>query len=112
MSLCSSFWRNNQNQAQQAHQNHQQQQQQIGLVLAGEVQNNGIHEIYQRLRSTANYYPHDHSSQLLFTASSSSSSAAVLDSAPVSAAAAHEMGYWNPTLTWSDLQPTTNGAYP
>ncbi|KAF7135906.1 hypothetical protein RHSIM_Rhsim08G0104800 [Rhododendron simsii] len=64
-----------------------------------EVQNNGIHEIYQRLRSTANYYPHDHSSQLLFTASSSSSSAAVLDSAPVSAASAHEMGYWNPTLT-------------
>lgn len=104
----SSYWRNNQNQAQQPHQNHHYHQQ-VGVVL-GEVQNSGIHDFYQRLRATANYYPHEHQPVPLLSTTSSSSSTAVLESAPVSAAA--EMAYWNPTLTWSDLQTTTNGAYP
>uniref|UniRef100_A0A5B7AKP5 Putative dof zinc finger protein DOF1.1-like n=2 Tax=Davidia involucrata TaxID=16924 RepID=A0A5B7AKP5_DAVIN len=106
--LCSSFWRNNQQQ-QQA----QQQQQQNGFIL-GEVQNTaGIQELYQRLRLSANnYYPDNlHHSPVVLSnvgSSSSTSSSTILESAPV---AGSELGYWNPTLSWSDL-PTTNGAYP
>nr|CAN72540.1 hypothetical protein VITISV_028751 [Vitis vinifera] len=68
-------------------------------------QNTGIQELYQRLRSSTNYYT-DHSPVVLSNAVSSSSS--ILESAPI---AGGELGYWNPTFSWSDL-PTTNGAYP
>lgn len=101
LGLCSSFWRNNQHQAQQ----------QNGFVSNGEVQNSssGIQELYQRLRSSSNYYGHDHSPVVLSNlASSSSASSSILESASV---AGGELGYWNPTFSWSDL-PTTNGAYP
>lgn len=101
--LCSSFWRNNQHQTQQ-HQQNSHHQQQNGFIL-GEVQNTGIQELYQRLRSSTNYYT-DHSPVVLSNAVSSSSS--ILESAPI---AGGELGYWNPTFSWSDL-PTTNGAYP
>ncbi|XP_040993309.1 dof zinc finger protein DOF5.3-like [Juglans microcarpa x Juglans regia] len=98
LGLCGSFWRNNQHQAQQ----------QNGLVI-GEVQNSGIQELYQRLRSSTNYYA-DHSSVVLgnVASSSNSSSSSILESASL---AGGELGYWNPTFSWSDL-PTTNGAYP
>ncbi|OVA10510.1 zinc finger protein [Macleaya cordata] len=103
--LCSnSFWRNN--------------NQQNNNLLHGEVQNSstGIQELYQRLRSSANYYSSTdiHHTQaghhvLNNAASTSSTSLSILDSAPV---AGGEMGYWNPQFSWSDLSTTTNGAYP
>ena len=105
--LCSSFWRNNQHQAQQ-HQQNGHHQQHNGFIL-GEVQNTGIQELYQRLRSSTNYYT-DHSPVVLSNVvSSSSSSSPILESAPI--AGGGDLGYWNPTFSWSDL-PTTNGAYP
>jgi hypothetical protein len=99
LGLCSSFWRNNQLQAQP----------QNGFVVA-EVQNSGIQELYQRLRSSStNFYPDHHSPMVLGNmASSSSSSSSILESTSV---AGVELGYWNPAFSWSDL-PTTNGAYP
>ncbi|KAH7520122.1 hypothetical protein FEM48_Zijuj08G0110500 [Ziziphus jujuba var. spinosa] len=109
LGLCSSFWRSNQNHQPPTHQ-------QNGFVV-GEVQSNGIQELYQRLRSSANYYG-DHSAVVLTNVGSSSSSSSsssastmttsILESAPVSGG---ELGYWNPAFSWSDL-PTTNGAYP
>ncbi|KAF8406358.1 hypothetical protein HHK36_008445 [Tetracentron sinense] len=69
------------------------------------VQNSGIQELFQRLRSSPNYYT-SHSPAALSNVASSSSS--ILDSAPI---AGGELGYWNPAFSWSDL-PTTNGAYP
>ncbi|CAL5369548.1 unnamed protein product [Camellia sinensis] len=119
--LCNPFWRSNNQQQnhqaqvqhhhhhQQNHHQQQQQQQHNGFVL-GEVQNTGIQDLYQRLRpSSVNYYPHHSPVLMSNVGSSSSSSSAILESAPV--AAAGELDYWNPTLSWSDL-PTTNGAYP
>lgn len=103
---CSSFLRNNQYQTQQ----NLQQMQQNGNFVLGEVQNTGISEMFQRLRSSsANYYPAEHSPVILGNvgSSSSSSSSTVLESAPVGGG---EMGYWNPSLSWSDL-PANNGAY-
>uniref|UniRef100_A0A5B7BSW1 Dof zinc finger protein n=1 Tax=Davidia involucrata TaxID=16924 RepID=A0A5B7BSW1_DAVIN len=103
-----SFLRNNQQQQQQAQQNQQ------NVFIVGEVQNTGIQELYQRLRSSSSnyYYPdHHHSSPLVLSnvASSSSSCSTILESAhPV---AGSELGYWNPTLSWSDLPTSTNGAY-
>ncbi|KAL5557130.1 hypothetical protein UlMin_039366 [Ulmus minor] len=112
LNLCSSFWRNNNNN----NQNQNPQFQQNGFVL-GEAQNsNGIQELYQRLRSSANYY-NDNSSVVLShhlasSSSPSSTTSSILESAPV-AAGGGELGFsWNPALSaWSDL-PTTNGAYP
>ncbi|XP_059457344.1 dof zinc finger protein DOF1.1-like [Corylus avellana] len=99
LGLCSSFWRNN---------SHQQAQQQNGYVV-GEVQNSGIQELYQRLRSSSTNFYADHSPMVLGNvASSSSSSSSILESTSV---AGVELGYWNPAFSWSDL-PTTNGAYP
>ncbi|XP_043713100.1 dof zinc finger protein 2-like isoform X2 [Telopea speciosissima] len=101
MGLCSSFWRNNQHHQPQQQ---QQQQQQHGLLL-GEVQNSGIQDLYQRLRSSANYYT-DH--QSLTNVASTSTSSMLEPSAPVSGG---ELGYWSPSFSWSDL-PTTHGAFP
>ncbi|XP_043708317.1 dof zinc finger protein DOF5.7-like [Telopea speciosissima] len=113
--LCNSFWRNNQyHQPQQHHHHHQQQQQQHQQqqqgLLVGEVQNSGVQELYQRLRSSSNYYT-DHHSQMGFSnvASSTPSSSAILEPNQVSGG---ELGYWStPSFSWSDL-PTTNGAFP
>ncbi|KAE8704811.1 Dof zinc finger protein DOF5.3 [Hibiscus syriacus] len=103
LGLCSSLWRNNQHQAQQQQHNNNNNN---GSFLLGEVQNTGIQELYQRLKSSSNYYP-DSSAAVLSNVGSSSS---VLESAPI---AGGELGYWNPAFSssWSDL-PTTNGAYP
>ncbi|XP_059623777.1 dof zinc finger protein DOF5.6-like [Cornus florida] len=102
--LCSSLWRNNHQQVQHHQQNHLQHQQN-GFIL-GEVQNTGMQDLYQRFKSSANYYS-DHSPLVLSNVgSSSSSSSTILESIP---AAGGELGYWN--LSWSDLS-TTNGAYP
>ncbi|XVE82734.1 hypothetical protein DITRI_Ditri16bG0029800 [Diplodiscus trichospermus] len=104
LGLCSSFWKNNQHQA-------QHQQQNYNGFLVGEVQNTGIQELYQRLKSSSSYYS-DSSAVVLsnVASSSSSSSSSIMESVPV---AAGELGYWNPAFSssWSDL-PTTNGAYP
>ncbi|XP_007047150.2 PREDICTED: dof zinc finger protein DOF5.7 [Theobroma cacao] len=102
LGLCSPFWKNNQHQAQQHQQNNG--------FLVGEVQNTGIQELYQRLKSSASYYSDSSAVVLSNVASSSSSSSSILESAPV---AGGELGYWNPVFSssWSDL-PTTNGAYP
>ncbi|EEF40024.1 zinc finger protein, putative [Ricinus communis] len=100
LGLCSPFWKNSQNQAQHHQQN--------GFIV-GEAQNSGIQELYQRLRSSTNTYYTDNSSVVLSNVgSSSTSSSNILESSPV---AGGELGYWNPTFSWSDL-PTTNGAYP
>ncbi|XWS45324.1 hypothetical protein CRYUN_Cryun15aG0126700 [Craigia yunnanensis] len=103
LGLCSPFWKNNQHQA-------QQQQQNNNGFLVGEVQNTGIQELYQRLKSSSSYYSDSSAVVLSNVASSSSSSSSFLESAPV---AGGELGYWNPAFSssWSDL-PTTNGAYP
>ncbi|XP_050366073.1 dof zinc finger protein DOF3.7-like [Argentina anserina] len=101
----SSFWRNNQN----VQPPHQQQQQNGNFILGHEVQSNqGIQELFQRLRSSsssANYYSPD-----LNNGVSTSSTSSILE---VSPALGGELGYnWNPAFTWSDQLPTTNGAYP
>lgn len=100
LGLCSPFWKNSQHQAQQHQQN--------GFTV-GEAQNSGIQELYQRLRSSTNYYT-DNAAVVLSNvpSSSTSSSSTVLESAPLGGG---ELGYWNPAFSWSDL-PTTNGAYP
>ncbi|XP_027347403.1 dof zinc finger protein DOF1.4-like [Abrus precatorius] len=103
VSLCSSFWRNNQD--------HQPQQQNGGFVL-GEHHNTGIQELYQKLRSSSvNNYCSDNSSQVLMgnVASNYSSSISNNILEPTSVTSG-ELGYWNnSTFSWSDL-PTTNGA--
>ncbi|GMI68857.1 hypothetical protein HRI_000555000 [Hibiscus trionum] len=103
LGLCSPLWRNNQHQAQQQQNNSNNNN---GSFLLGEVQNTGIQELYQRLKSSSNYYS-DSSAVVLSNVGSSSS---ILESAPI---AGGELGYWNPAFSspWSDL-PTTNGAYP
>lgn len=99
LGLCSPFWKNSQHQA--------QQQQQTGFI-ACEAQNSGIQELYQRLRSSTNYYCDSSTVPLGNLASSSTAASTILESSPV---AGGELGYWNPTFSWSDL-PTTNGACP
>ncbi|XP_061948920.1 dof zinc finger protein DOF2.4-like [Populus nigra] len=96
LGLCSPFWKSNQHQ-------------QNGFTV-GEAQNSGIQELYQRLRSSTNYYTDNPSAIVLSNVgtSSSTSTSTILESAPV---AGGELGYWNPAFSWSDL-PTTNGAYP
>ncbi|XP_011039231.1 PREDICTED: dof zinc finger protein DOF1.1-like isoform X2 [Populus euphratica] len=96
LGLCSPFWKNNQHQ-------------QNGFTVV-EAQNSGIQELYQRLRSSTNYYTDNPSAIVLsnVATSSSTSTSTILESAPV---AGGELGYWNPAFSWSDL-PTTNGAYP
>ncbi|XP_040998145.1 dof zinc finger protein DOF2.4-like [Juglans microcarpa x Juglans regia] len=90
LGLCSSFWRNNQH----------QEQQQNGFVI-GEVQNGGIQELYQRLRSpNNNYYGDYHHSPVVLNnlASSSSSSPSILESASL---AGGELGInCNPAFSW------------
>ncbi|KAJ9177202.1 hypothetical protein P3X46_012441 [Hevea brasiliensis] len=98
-SLGTHFWKNSQHQA--------QQHQQTGFIVR-EAQNSGIQELYQRLRSSTNYYSNNSPVVLSNVASSSTASSTILESSPV---AGGELGYWNPTFSWSDL-PTTNGAYP
>ncbi|XP_027361581.1 dof zinc finger protein DOF2.2-like [Abrus precatorius] len=101
LGLCSSFWRNNQDQT---------QQQSNGFVL-GEHPSSGIQELYHKLRSSSsvNYCGSDNSPVFLGNMASSSSLSSILESSSVSGNS--EFGCWNPTLAWSDL-PTTNGAYP
>ncbi|KAI3872120.1 hypothetical protein MKX03_033181 [Papaver bracteatum] len=110
-SLCSSFWRNS-NQQQTPQQ--QQQQQQQGF-LVGEVQNTGIQELYQRLRSSANYYSSDNSSASVLNsaaATASTNSSSMFEPA-ATVTAGGELSYsWNnPSFNWSNLS-TTNGAFP
>ncbi|XP_039000915.1 dof zinc finger protein DOF3.4-like [Hibiscus syriacus] len=105
LGLCSPLWRNNQHQAQLQQQNNNINNN-YGSFSLREVQNTGIQELYQRLKSSSNYYS-DSSAVVLSNVRSSSSS--VLESVPI---AGGELGYWNPAFSsWSDL-PTTNGAYP
>jgi hypothetical protein len=86
-------------------------QQQNGFMVSESPQNNnnGLQDLYQRLRSTANYY--DQPSINGNNSSMLSSSSSMLDSAPV---AGGELGYWNNSAfsSWSTDLPTTNGAYP
>ncbi|XP_022773965.1 dof zinc finger protein DOF5.7-like [Durio zibethinus] len=98
LGIWSPFWKNNQHQ--------EQQQQQNNGFLLGEVQNTGIQELYQRLKSSSSYYSDSSAVVLGNMASSSSSSSSILESAPV---VGGELGYWNPAFSssWSN-----NGAYP
>ncbi|XP_047178390.1 dof zinc finger protein DOF2.2-like [Vigna umbellata] len=100
LGLCSSFWRNNQN---------QNQQQSNGFVL-GEQQSVGVQELYHKFRSSSSvhYCGSDNSPVFLGNMPSSSSLSNILESSSVSGS---EFGCWNPTLSWGDL-PTTSGAYP
>ncbi|GER30842.1 zinc finger protein [Striga asiatica] len=81
----------------------------------GESQNNnGLHELYQRLRSPpASCYYNEGAPLVLANMGSANSSAAnsgILESAPVGTAG--ELGFWNTGLSWpADLPTTTNGAY-
>ncbi|KAH6833717.1 TARGET OF MONOPTEROS 6 [Perilla frutescens var. hirtella] len=87
-----------------------------GLILHGEAQNNGLQELYHRLRSStaaSNCYS-DHAPVILGNMASANSSttaaaAAILESSPV---AAGELGFWNSTISWPENLPTTHGAYP
>ncbi|XP_073277570.1 uncharacterized protein [Primulina huaijiensis] len=92
--LSNSFHRNNQHQA-KANQ----------AIILGEVQNNGIQELYQKLTSSTNFYPENEPPVILGSMVSSSSSSPIFESAPIAGA---EMGFCNSTSSW----PTTNGAYP
>ncbi|KAL2499733.1 dof zinc finger protein DOF5.3-like [Abeliophyllum distichum] len=96
--LPSSFWSNNQ----------QQIQANSGIIL-GEVQNNGLQELYQRLRSSTYSYP-EHASVILGNVASAPSmaSSTILESAPV---AGGELGFWNTSLSGPTDLATTNGAY-
>ncbi|RZC67161.1 hypothetical protein C5167_010844 [Papaver somniferum] len=117
--LCgnSSFWRNNQQQ-------NNYLLQQDNNNNSNEVRNDntsGIQELYQRLRSSTNYYNSsnttDHTSGLFMNINigSSAPSPSILESAPVaSVGGVGDMGYsWmNPQFSWSDLPTATNGAFP
>ncbi|XP_026398513.1 dof zinc finger protein DOF1.4-like [Papaver somniferum] len=118
--LCgnSSFWRNNQQQ-------NNYLLQQDNNNNSNEVRNDntsGIQELYQRLRSSTNYYNSsnttDHTSGLFMNiniGSSAPSPSSILESAPVaSVGGVGDMGYsWiNPQFSWSDLPTATNGAFP
>ncbi|MCL7023086.1 hypothetical protein MKW94_029278 [Papaver nudicaule] len=109
-SLCSSFWRNNNQQ-----QTPQQQQQQQQGFLVGEVQNTGIQELYQRLRSSANYYSSDNSSASVLNsvAATAPTNASSMFEPAATVIAGGELGYnWNnPSFNWSNLS-TANGAFP
>ncbi|XP_077233546.1 uncharacterized protein LOC143875842 [Tasmannia lanceolata] len=97
--LSNSFWRNSQQQPQnQLHQHPQQNN-----ILLGQVPNSGIQDLYQRFKSSANYYT-DHSQ----AAFSNAATPSILEPAPITGG---ELGYWNNPFSWSDLS-TTNGAFP
>ncbi|RDY10999.1 Dof zinc finger protein DOF5.7, partial [Mucuna pruriens] len=76
LGLCSSFWRNNQD---------QNQQQNNGFVL-GEHQSSGVQELYHKLRSSSsvNYSCSDNSPVFLGNMASSSSLSNILESSSVS----------------------------
>lgn len=95
--MSDSFWRNNQHQNQNPN-----QPQQHGLIM-GDLQATGIQELFQRLRSTGNYYP----DQVGNNAAPVSST--FMEPSPITGA---EVGYWNnPSASWSNL-PTPHGAFP
>ncbi|KAL3833379.1 hypothetical protein ACJIZ3_008115 [Penstemon smallii] len=72
-------------------------------IMVGEVQNHGLQELYQRLKSSTN----------IIGSASSTSASAFLESAAPPVAANHEFGLWNPTLSWTtDLPTSTHGAFP
>ncbi|KAK4416240.1 Dof zinc finger protein DOF5.3 [Sesamum alatum] len=79
-------------------------------IIHGEVQNNGLQELYQRLRSSSSTGCYPENAQIILGNVSSSTASAILESAPV--AAPGEFGFWNPTISWPTDLPTTNGAYP
>ncbi|PIA56116.1 hypothetical protein AQUCO_00700458v1 [Aquilegia coerulea] len=114
--LCNSFWKNNQHQQYQQpqHQQLQQQQQQQHNFLMSDVQAaTGIQELFQRLRSSGNYYSDHSSSQLnnnnVANTSSSNPSTITMDPSPITGA---EVGFWNnPSFVWSNLS-ASNGAFP
>ncbi|KAL5713443.1 hypothetical protein ACHQM5_015515 [Ranunculus cassubicifolius] len=102
------FWRNNQHQQTQSYQNQNQNQQHSSLSMA-DLQSTGIQELFQRLRSTGNYYSDHSSSQLSNNVMHHTSSPAIIEPTSITGA---DVGYWNtPTFAWSNLS-TTNGAFP
>ncbi|PKI78430.1 dof zinc finger protein DOF1.4-like [Punica granatum] len=114
--LCSSFYRNYQQQStfQQNQANHQSPQH--GYMLSDAQNNSAIQALYQRLKLSTGDYDTERppmaasSSQNLAISSAPTSSA--LESAPTGVGG-DQLGYWsnNSSLCWSDL-PTSNGAYP
>ncbi|KAJ7944388.1 Dof zinc finger protein, partial [Quillaja saponaria] len=111
LGLCSSFWRNNQTQSESSQ---GPQQQQNGFVV-GELRNNdGIQQLYQRLKSsssTTTSYRHSSDNLPVFL-SNGASSPSILESAPAPVNGS-ELGYWNPAYSWSDLSTiNSTTAYP
>ncbi|TYK12911.1 dof zinc finger protein DOF5.3-like [Cucumis melo var. makuwa] len=106
LGLCSSYWRNNQNQV-----HHQQN----GYPHGGGDQvhggASGIQELYQKLKSSSNnYFTDGHQGSVGVTNVATTATAAILEAAPVGGG---EMtGFWNPAFTWSDVHASANGAYP
>ncbi|KAI9089168.1 hypothetical protein K1719_029447 [Acacia pycnantha] len=109
---CSSSWRS-------SNSSNNNNNNQDGFVV-GE---HGIHELYQRLRSSssqaANYCSDNNNSpQVLGNMASSSSHASSTLSANLGSGTVvsgdDQLGYtWNPTLSWFDLSTTNNGSlYP
>ncbi|XP_038971670.1 dof zinc finger protein 2-like [Phoenix dactylifera] len=115
ITLSGALWRNG-NQYAYQQQPQPQQTQQHGNMLLGEAPSSGIQELYQRIKSSANYC-NDQLQAVMSnmgcldsSTSSAGTSAAtsILEPIPLSGG---EFNYWNPALNWSDL-PTTNGALP
>ncbi|XP_071709986.1 uncharacterized protein [Rutidosis leptorrhynchoides] len=105
LGLCSSLWRNNQQ--------NQHEQQQLGIMNNDhEARNNENNDRYQRLRS--NYYSNDQSTPLLLggnvvnnnTSSSTIFTSSNLDSTPVLTSG--ELGFWNQNLQLADLRGANN----
>lgn len=93
------------------HQLQHQAQQHQNLSLHGDGQNNGLQELYQRLRASVNYQSDNSFATLTnVTNSMTASSSSMMESVPGTTGA--EFGSWNPSFSWSDLSTTTNGAFP
>ncbi|CAL9761064.1 unnamed protein product [Musa acuminata subsp. burmannicoides] len=134
LGLSASLWRNNDYSYQQQQQQQQPQPQpqprltqpppQNNNTLLGDIPSSEIQELYQKFKSSANYYNEQLQTVInnvgSFDSSCSSATSMMTTAGVVTTAATPilepiphsvgEFGYWNPTLAWSDL-PTPNGAF-
>ncbi|XP_010941851.1 uncharacterized protein [Elaeis guineensis] len=118
------LWRNSNQYAYQQQPQPQQMQQHSSMFL-GEMPSSGIQELYQRIKSSANYCndqlqavmsnvgcldsTSSSATTTMTTTMGTSTATSILEPIPLSAGG--EFNYWNPALNWSDL-PTTNGSFP
>ncbi|WOK91663.1 dof zinc finger protein DOF1.4-like [Canna indica] len=127
LGLGASLWKNNSNNSnnysyqQLQPQSRLTQPQQNGNIVLGDIPSSEIQDLYQKFKSSANYYNEqlqtvisngngsfDSSCSLansmMSTSIATATTTPALEPIPLSAG---EFGYWNPGLTWSDL-PTPN----